>query len=433
MGKYDFDLELYDANPLNWIAAKVTENARVLEFGPANGRLTRYLAEEKQCVIDIVEIDQASGEEAAEYAKEALLGPEKGDIEKYYWLELEDKFDFIIFADVLEHLINPWEVLKRCKKVIKPDGKILTSVPNVAHNSIIIDLFNDRFHYNPTGLLDNTHLRFFTEESFKSMVQQDGWAIVEERASVIRVGETEIKNTYSEVPKEVFKALISRPHGNVYQYMFALTQSSEYLQGNCERIVSLDRTSYYQAEVQYDREGTFGYEKSITRQTDPAEKNLRTDFPILENSHDAVLYPLNCNCVLEKTELQVCNDEGEYRKVEYTHNGVQIGEQIYFVYGKPELRVHFNENDSQIRICTTVLKYDFEDETYTELMNALQYEQSHIRKVCEDYEQVIQQKDAEIQQKNDEINRLNETVQKHIEEKLRLKEKSLINKFKNNL
>ena len=91
MGKYDFDLELYDANPLNWIAAKVTENARVLEFGPANGRLTRYLAEEKHCVIDIVEIDQASGEEAAEYAKEALLGPEKGDIEKYYWLELEDK------------------------------------------------------------------------------------------------------------------------------------------------------------------------------------------------------------------------------------------------------------------------------------------------------------------------------------------------------
>ena len=101
MGKYDFDLELYDANPLNWIASRVTKGTRVLEFGPANGRLTRYLKEEKECLVDIVEIDQESGEEAAEYANNALLGKEKGDIEKYYWLELNEKYDFVIFADVV--------------------------------------------------------------------------------------------------------------------------------------------------------------------------------------------------------------------------------------------------------------------------------------------------------------------------------------------
>lgn len=413
MGKYDFDLELYDANPLNWIASRVTKGTRVLEFGPANGRLTRYLKEEKECLVDIVEIDQESGEEAAEYANNALLGKEKGDIEKYYWLELNEKYDFVIFADVLEHLLNPWEVLKRCKKVIKPDGKILTSVPNAAHNSIIIDLFNDRFNYNPTGLLDNTHLRFFTEESFKNMVQKDGWAIVEERASIIRVGETEIKNTYQDVPKEVFKALICRPHGNVYQYMFALSLSTEYLQGNFERIVSLDSTSYYQMEVQYDRNGVFTYEKSISCQIDPSRRSIEVDFEILKNSKKTLIYPLNCNCVLEIIKIEVCNELGEWNECSYTHNGVAVGNKLYFVKDIPEIRFDHTDCDTRLHISMNVIKYDFDDESYVELMNTLLYEQGHIRQVCEDYEKVVQQKEEELRQKEVELQQKEEELQQH--------------------
>lgn len=391
MGKYDFDLELYNENPLNWIAAKVTESSRVLEFGPANGRLTRYLKENKGCVIDIVEIDEESGEEASEYAKKALIGNEKGDIEKYYWLDIEEKYDFIIFADVLEHLVNPWEVLKRCKKVIHQNGKILVSVPNVAHNSIIIDLMNDRFTYNPTGLLDNTHLRFFTRESFERMAQREGWAIVEEKTNNIRVGETEIDNTYADVSKEVFKVLASRPQGNVYQYMFALALSTEYLKGNCDRIVSLDSTSYYHAEVQYERNGSYDYQKCITRQIAPHNRELKMEFDIMENSKGAVVYPLSCNCVLEVGSVTVSDIDGASRVIEFSHNGVAIGNRIYFVYGKPELKVNFNENDKKLKLDIIVCKYDFEDETYVELMNTLLYEQQHIRQVCDDYEKVISQ------------------------------------------
>ena len=66
MGKYDFDLELYDANPLNWIASRVTKGTRVLEYGPPNGRMTHYQKEEKECLVDNVYNDQETGDEAAE-------------------------------------------------------------------------------------------------------------------------------------------------------------------------------------------------------------------------------------------------------------------------------------------------------------------------------------------------------------------------------
>lgn len=390
MGKYDFDLELYENNPLAWIAGKVPVSSRVLEFGPADGRLTRYLKESKDCRLDIVEIDAESGRKAALYAEHALVGSEQGDIEKYHWLLSDEKYDVIIFADVLEHLLHPWDVLKKCKKVIAPGGMILASVPNIAHNSIIIDLMMDRFTYHPTGLLDNTHVRFFTRESFTRMAQEGGWAVTEETSAQIRVGENEIQNTYADVPKEVFKFLASRPEGNAYQYMFALRQNTDFLKGDCDRIVSLDMTSFYYAELQFGHDGTFDYQKSVTRQLNPSCGELQLEFEVLKGSREALLYPLNCNCVLGMKSITAGG-----REIGVQHNGVAIGEKTYFIYGKPELRFALEEGDRKIRIRIQVYKYDFEDESYTELMNTLLYEQQHIRQVCEDYEDVLRKKEEE--------------------------------------
>jgi len=417
MGKYDFDLELYNDNPLAWIANTVEPESRVLEFGPANGRLTKHLKKTKNCQIDIVEIDEESGMQASKYAVNAMIGEEKGDIEKYYWLETEEKYDFVIFADVLEHLVNPWEVLKRCKKIIKSNGRILVSVPNVAHNSIIIDLINDKFQYNPTGLLDNTHLRFFTKGSFEKMAQNEGWVVVEERHNNIRVGETEIENTYADVPKEVYKALISRPQGNVYQYMFALALSTEYLKGNRERIVSLDTTSYYQAEVQYDNNGAFGYQKSVTRQISPEWKEIVSEYPVLENSHSAMLYLINCNAVVEVKKIVAIGADGKERELDYVHNGIMIDTKLYSVMERPRLTVSLTENDKTIRIEYAVHKYDFDDPIFGEVFNALLYEQQHIYQVCEDYEKVIWNAEDQLRLKHIGLTMLKKIYRRYIKKK----------------
>ena len=403
MGKYDFGLDMYDENTISWIANSVEPDSDVLEFGPANGRLTRYLKEYKNCKVDIVEIDEESGSEAAQYAENALIGVDKGDIEKYYWLETGKKYDFIIFADVLEHLVHADEVLKRCRIAVKETGKVLVSVPNVAHNSVIIELLNDEFHYNPTGILDNTHVRFFTRSSFQRMAGESGWAVVNERAKRIRVGETEIKNTYGDVPKELAKELIHRPLGDVYQYMFVLTPSTEYLYGNQIRTVSLDSTSHYITELVFENNGEYDFRKTCDRYFDPYDGMLDVTFDVITGSNQVQVKPINSNCVLGDLEIQVLSKDNTRTITEFSCNGKTIGSQIFFVNDNPCITVGLQEQDEKIRISTKILKYDFEDELFGELLSVLEYEQGHIQQVCQDYEKEMARRTDEYEKEKNAI------------------------------
>lgn len=72
----------------------------------------------------------------------------------------EGKFKYILFGDVLEHLRNPIEVLKYCKTLLSKDGKIIASIPNLMHISVVDDLLRGNFTYTETGLLDKTHINF---------------------------------------------------------------------------------------------------------------------------------------------------------------------------------------------------------------------------------------------------------------------------------
>ena len=150
------------------------------------------------CEIDIVEIDETSGKEASLYARKSLIGEKFGNIDNELWVdELEnEKYDYIIFADVLEHLKNPVRILSLEKEFLKLNGSICFSIPNLAHNSVIIDLFNNKFNYTEIGLLDKTHISFFTYESIKKMVEKNDLTITEERVVYGKVGDIEIQNYY---------------------------------------------------------------------------------------------------------------------------------------------------------------------------------------------------------------------------------------------
>lgn len=85
------------------------------------------------------------------------------------------EFDCIIFGDVLEHLYNPLDVLRKMRAMLKPDGCILCSVPNVQHHSILATLLAGDFQYQDMGLLDRTHIRFFTYASFIKLLLDAGF------------------------------------------------------------------------------------------------------------------------------------------------------------------------------------------------------------------------------------------------------------------
>ena len=133
-------------------------------------------------------------------------------------------FDHIVFADVLEHLRNPLKVLTCAKGLLKDGGTILVSVPNLAHNSVMIDLLNHKFEYRSTGLLDDTHIHFFTKSSLEEMIAEAGLYPAKKMATYASVGTIEIANSIYDVEQISPCFWKNRPYGDVYQYVYILSK-----------------------------------------------------------------------------------------------------------------------------------------------------------------------------------------------------------------
>lgn len=220
--KYDFELSLDESTSLGKIINKIKDNTSVLEFGPGNGRMTKYLSRVKGCKVSIIEFDQVLFDEVSSFAYDGL----RDDIEDYQWVDYYKgkKFDYIVFADVLEHLRNPRAVLEKAKEFLSSEGKVLITFPNLAHNAVLIDLFNNKFEYSEYGILDKTHCIFFTQKSFYKLFKDIGLYIEEEDYTYSQVGQMDIDNTYDDLPTEIQYAFRQRDFGEVYQYFFCLTK-----------------------------------------------------------------------------------------------------------------------------------------------------------------------------------------------------------------
>ncbi|MBI5380299.1 MAG: class I SAM-dependent methyltransferase [Opitutae bacterium] len=225
--KYDFALDMATDNSNSLILRQVRPDSDILEIACAHGRMTKYLHETLHCRVTIVEWDREAGQAAAPYATDARhIGERLGDLEQPFWHETLSRegrtFDGIILADILEHLRDPWKTLRQIRTLLRPDGAIWISVPNVAHNGILIELLQGRFDYREVGLLDNTHLRFFTADSLARLVAAAGLRIAARFDPTQQVHCTELKNSYRELPWYVARYLRRRPGGEIYQFVWEL-------------------------------------------------------------------------------------------------------------------------------------------------------------------------------------------------------------------
>jgi SAM-dependent methyltransferase len=89
-----------------------------------------------------------------------------------------EPFDLIVFADSLEHIVDPWDALCRAKELLAPGGLLLVSIPNVSHYSVVLELLRNRWSYSDSGLLDRGHVRFFTPQSFRRCLVDAGFRVV---------------------------------------------------------------------------------------------------------------------------------------------------------------------------------------------------------------------------------------------------------------
>lgn len=115
---------------------------------------------------------------AASLAEKRLDGALSGDFAYIDRSTLPVKFDLVVFADVLEHLPDPWGALDRVNSLLQPDGEVVVSVPNIRHYKIIKKLLNDRWCYEKEGILDKTHLRFFGLSTIMDIFNYCGFEIV---------------------------------------------------------------------------------------------------------------------------------------------------------------------------------------------------------------------------------------------------------------
>jgi 2-polyprenyl-3-methyl-5-hydroxy-6-metoxy-1,4-benzoquinol methylase len=158
------------------IAALISKGPhRVLDVGCAAGRLGRKLREQdKVAELVGVEIFEAPASEAARFYDRVYTD----DIETLE-LPLEEYFDYIICGDILEHLRDPWSTLEKLHRLLKPQGVIIASIPNIRYWRILRDLvFLGKWEYVDSGILDNTHLRFFTRNSFLDTLQRAHFQIL---------------------------------------------------------------------------------------------------------------------------------------------------------------------------------------------------------------------------------------------------------------
>lgn len=118
----------------------------------------------------------------------AKLGSKKLDIKcaniEHYQFSSEDKFDYIIFADVLEHLFDPYSLIRNMKKQLKDNGCIIASIPNLMNADVIYNLLNGDFTYKDAGILDRTHIRFFTKNEIFRMFANEGYQVERVRGSI---------------------------------------------------------------------------------------------------------------------------------------------------------------------------------------------------------------------------------------------------------
>ena len=154
---------------------------QVLDVGCGSGSTGRLLADRNPERLVGIEIDPVAAEQARDAYDEVLVGSAESLLP-----DLEGPFDSLLCYDVLEHLVDPWSVLRELGRLSAPGARLHVSLPNARHLSLVYDLvIRGTFGYTPHGHRDDTHLRWFTPRDIESAIAEAGFDIRERRHPAI--------------------------------------------------------------------------------------------------------------------------------------------------------------------------------------------------------------------------------------------------------
>jgi 2-polyprenyl-3-methyl-5-hydroxy-6-metoxy-1,4-benzoquinol methylase len=180
------ELNIDDAKPLDYYSNQRSDLVefipagakRILDVGCGEGSFSRLLRQHTKAELWGVEINPAAAEQARQVLDRCIAGDITGAVSQMP----DSYFDCIFFNDVLEHLVDPFGLLSDMRDKLAPGGIIVCSLPNVRFIYILKDLLLAKdWKYESWGVLDRTHLRFFTEQSIRRMVEDAGYEVTNMR------------------------------------------------------------------------------------------------------------------------------------------------------------------------------------------------------------------------------------------------------------
>jgi 2-polyprenyl-3-methyl-5-hydroxy-6-metoxy-1,4-benzoquinol methylase len=226
--RYDAEIKEFDPTAENdshaTMVRLVGEGKRVLDVGCATGRMARALTA-VGCVVSGVDFDAAAAEESRDTLKTLVIGDLNSlDLLKAFGTE---RFDVLIFGDVLEHVIDPKAVLVGALRLLAPGGSIVLSIPNVAHSSVRLGLLQGRWTYTETGLLDETHLRFFTPGTVLDLMSDAGLAVLDYQPTRLGPFDGSVHVDAAALPRGVVNWVKVQPGADIYQVVLKAIRADD--------------------------------------------------------------------------------------------------------------------------------------------------------------------------------------------------------------
>lgn len=215
--RYDY---AFDPEGDAWAARllrRVPADASVLELGPGPGAMTQVLRARGHAVT-VVENDPAALQALQPLGVQVVAA----NLDGVAWVDALQgaRFDSILACDVLEHLRAPEQVLKVLSGLLQPMGSLVISLPNIAYAGVVAAMRAGVFDYADKGLLDRTHLRFFTRRSIEQLLMDCGWVPLAWEANRVPVAQSEFAWYWDAMPEAWRQHLLTGwADFDVYQWM----------------------------------------------------------------------------------------------------------------------------------------------------------------------------------------------------------------------
>lgn len=211
------DIDVARRTSLSVLASLVPVGCNVLDLGTGSGALGKHLSSHSKCQVDGVTHNPAELALAApHYRRIELLDLESSQLRDRLHGE---RYERVVCADILEHLRSPEKTLEEIGALLAEEGRLLVSVPNIAYCGLIGELLNGDFRYRGEGLLDRTHLRFFTRRSLLDFFARHGWQITRIETIAVELRDSEFSILPETLPRALLRRLLELPDALTYQFV----------------------------------------------------------------------------------------------------------------------------------------------------------------------------------------------------------------------